>query len=97
MSEKMGAANYNALVRKMMQLTLRVHEEHAIPCTGTFISYRGSMLNWAIPGRDCTLAQREDYHETSGTNSGDLWEVAQKNADSPARSVDICFSLCTRV
>lgn len=63
MSEKMGAANYNALVRKMMQLTLEVHEKHDIPCTGTFISYRGSMLNWAIPGRDCTLEQREDYHK----------------------------------
>jgi phosphomannomutase len=46
-----------------MNLQVNMVEGMEIPLSGNFISYRGSMLNWCMIGRDATYQERDLFTE----------------------------------
>ena len=64
MKKFMGQASYNSLITKLLESQLSVRYclgAQNIPLTGTFIQYRGSMINWCPIGRDATNSDREEW------------------------------------
>lgn len=56
---------YQSLVRKTIELQSRVvqTELSSTTLTGTFLQYRGSMLNWCFVGRDADVDIRNEFVE----------------------------------
>lgn len=63
MKDEMSDSEYSQLVSHLMKLTIEVLEQTNIDPTGTFIQYRGSMVNWCPIGRDSSFAQRQTFEE----------------------------------
>lgn len=89
MQKELGDESYNDLIRIISQLQLwaiehSLYEKKGMPLTGTFIQYRGSMLNWSPGGRDGNDSHREKFIEFD--NSG---EFRQKLLKTLYTSLDI--------
>lgn len=63
MKEQLGDENYRRLVWILANLQTNMMEGIDIPISGNFISYRGSLLNWCMIGRDATNEEREKFVE----------------------------------
>lgn len=64
MRELLGVERYNQIVYKLLEsqrrLTFMLGGKQ-VPMTGTFIQYRGSMINWCPIGRDAADKEREEF------------------------------------
>tara|TARA_R110000822_G_scaffold103252_2_gene229849 strand:- start:794 stop:1591 length:798 start_codon:yes stop_codon:yes gene_type:complete len=60
MSEYLGAHRYRLLIKEIINQQQKI-SNHAIPLSGHFINYRGSMINWCPVGRDATSNQRSEF------------------------------------
>jgi len=63
MKSFMGEKEYSHLVRHVLELQLQFVNENLkfYALTGQFISYRKSMLNWAMVGRDAESSERTRF------------------------------------
>lgn len=61
MIEKIGQESYNNLVKECNSRQSEILNEFCLPFTGTFIQYRGSLLNWCPIGRDAGDREREAF------------------------------------
>jgi phosphomannomutase len=71
MREAMGTdaseiSQYQKLIRKIMTLQNDAAQTvlKSTPLIGTFMQYRGSMLNWCFIGRDADFHAREEFEKT---------------------------------
>jgi len=67
MIEELGQDAYNTILSSCLKYQACISTVHPLPYTGTFLHYRGSMLNWCPIGRSANLEQRsvwikEDKH-----------------------------------
>lgn len=58
MKDFLGQSNYNNLLLELDQYQRYMMMSHDLPYTGTFISYRKSLLNWCPVGRDANDEER---------------------------------------
>ena len=61
MKEKLGNYEYNDIIRVLLDSQIAIKYSlgtGTMPLSGTFIQYRGSMLNWCPIGRDASEADR---------------------------------------
>lgn len=63
MKDVISEKAYSDLISKILMLTHEALNETTIDPTGTFIQYRGSMINWCPIGRDSTFEQREAFEK----------------------------------
>jgi phosphomannomutase len=61
MKDEIGAENYRRLVWILSNLQVNILEGIEMPVSGNFISYRGSLLNWCMIGRDATYEERDTF------------------------------------
>jgi phosphomannomutase len=60
MVEKLGAHEYRLLIKQLIEQQAKI-SNHAIPLSGHFIDYRGSMVNWCPIGREASTEQRREF------------------------------------
>jgi phosphomannomutase len=58
MIEELGQGTYNTILSSCLEYQACISTIHHLPYTGTFLHYRGSMLNWCPIGRSANLDQR---------------------------------------
>ena len=58
MIEELGQDDYNAILSSCLEYQERIIAMHNLPYTGTFLHYRGSMLNWCPIGRIANTDER---------------------------------------
>jgi len=78
MKETLGATTYRRLVYDLLSLQRNFMNKHPLEVTGTFISYRESLLNWCPIGRDAGPTERatfEEFDSKSGWRNQTLKEV----------------------
>ena len=63
MIKKIGKENYRYLIQSLFSMQLLISVRHALPYTGTFFQYRGSMLNWCPIGRTADEEERKAWIE----------------------------------
>jgi|TARA_R110001583_G_scaffold16234_1_gene66062 phosphomannomutase len=61
MISEVGKDNYYELIKIISKLQLDLLESSVIPVSGTFISFRGSMVNWCPIGRSATDSDRLEF------------------------------------
>ena len=64
MIELLGKQKYNRIIYKLLESQRKLHfmlGGKEIPLTGTFIQYRGSMINWCPVGRNAGDKEREEF------------------------------------
>jgi len=62
MIEEIGEEHYRSLIQFCCNAQSTIIVEHPeIPFSGTFVQYRGSLLNWCPVGRAADLGQREAF------------------------------------
>lgn len=60
MKEEMGELGFKKLIRSILEAQSRLaNVELDLPISGTFIQYRGSMVNWCMSGRNHSDLDRE--------------------------------------
>lgn len=60
MVQELGRSQFNELLRVCSQWQSEImHKFFVLPYTGTFLQFRGSLLNWCPIGRSATADQRE--------------------------------------
>tara|TARA_R110001583_G_scaffold14285_3_gene60105 strand:- start:7522 stop:8307 length:786 start_codon:yes stop_codon:yes gene_type:complete len=59
MIEELGQDAYNSILSSCLEYQACIATIHHLPYTGTFLHYRGSMLNWCPIGRSAGIDQRE--------------------------------------
>ena len=68
MIKKLSAKNYNIILAKCLEYQCQVMENYHLPYTGTFLQYRGSLLNWCPVGRSAGLESRAAWVEEDEKN-----------------------------
>jgi phosphomannomutase len=61
MIEELGQDAYNSILSSCLHHQSSIATIHNLPYTGTFLHYRGSMLNWCPIGRSANLDQRSSW------------------------------------
>ena len=61
MMQKIGRGAYNEIINDCISYQFEIMSKYDIPFTGTFIQYRGSLLNWCPVGRDSGDSEREAF------------------------------------
>lgn len=61
MLEKISRKSYEQIIYECTSYQLEIMSTYDIPFTGTFIQYRGSLLNWCPVGRDAKDVEREEF------------------------------------
>ena len=62
MREKIGVTAYRHIISKVLDLQSSIVTLYpALPFTGTFVQYRGSLLNWCPIGREANFEERDDW------------------------------------
>ena len=64
MKKTLGVKKFQSLIRDIVDKhsnLFLLEGGEKIPMSGTFIKYRGSMLNWCPIGRDASLSDREEW------------------------------------
>tara|TARA_B100000683_G_scaffold277739_1_gene338497 strand:- start:3577 stop:4455 length:879 start_codon:yes stop_codon:yes gene_type:complete len=62
MREKIGKTAYRHIISKILNLQSSIVTLYpALPFTGTFVQYRGSLLNWCPIGREANFSERDDW------------------------------------
>jgi phosphomannomutase len=62
MKEELGLLTYKKLVRSILELQSKVANTNPeLPLSGTFLQYRGSLLNWCMMGRDFSDGERNQF------------------------------------
>jgi phosphomannomutase len=61
MIAEIGQKNYNYMVQTLLSYQLMLSVKHDLPYTGTFLHYRGSMLNWCPVGRQAGDVERKAW------------------------------------
>ena len=61
MIDEIGQENYNYMVQVLLSYQLMLSVKHDLPYTGTFLHYRGSMLNWCPIGRQAGDTERKAW------------------------------------
>jgi len=64
MKKEIGESNFRKLMFCLLNLQSSLYKNaysEEIPLNGTFIQYRGSMINWCIPGRGSKDKGREEF------------------------------------
>ena len=73
MKDEIGVDKYNELIKIL--LVRQVRFSHALPCfSGTFIDYRGSMINWCPIGRSSEPSERRAFVDVDTSYSPSLRE-----------------------
>ena len=67
-------ADLNHIINVLLQTAYKTHTKIK---TGTFVEWRDSQINFSVVGRNCTLAQREDYVEWDN-KSGERRKIIDK-------------------
>jgi phosphomannomutase len=85
----LGQDNYNAILSKCLEYQTSISTIYRLPYTGTFLHYRGSMLNWCPIGRVANADQRstwieEDRHHKIREHFHSRLVSDMKNADIQA-------------
>ena len=94
MIQKVGEEKYKSLISKIISLTHECQANNNIPCTGTFMSYRGSMLNWAPSGRDCNFDKRQafmDFDKDAGLRVDLVERLASFVEDELHANIDMAI------
>jgi phosphomannomutase len=63
MRDTIGKSRYNELLLELDQYQRYTMMSHDLPYTGTFVSYRRSLVNWSPIGRDASDAERLAFEE----------------------------------
>ena len=61
MIEELGQDSYNNILSTCLEYQVCIGTIHNLPYTGTFLHYRGSMLNWCPIGRSANSEQRSEW------------------------------------
>ncbi len=62
MKEELGLLSYKKLIRSILEIQSRIANTNLeLPLSGTFLQYRGSLLNWCMIGRDFTDDERNKF------------------------------------
>ena len=69
MVSEIGAENYKKLVSVICLMNSKVLSNEGLKPTGTFVQYRGSMVNWCPVGRDSNDEERKEFVEYDTQNS----------------------------
>lgn len=79
MKERIGHDAYKSLILGLVKKQHHFMMTEDIPFTGTFISYRGSMLNWCPIGRDAGEAERRSFESFDSATSWRLSTLSSLN------------------
>ena len=63
MIEELGQNAYNTILSSCLEYQSHISTIHNLPYTGTFLHYRGSMLNWCPIGRSAGSKERDAWVE----------------------------------
>jgi phosphomannomutase len=66
MRATIGIRRYNEVVYQLLEYQRKLRHMlggKEVPLTGTFIQYRGSMINWCMIGRNASVVEREKFKE----------------------------------
>ena len=73
MIEKIGKTNYRNVLKKLFEMQAGLTMLYPdVPYTGTFVQYRGSLLNWCPIGRSADGAQRKEW-----CNWDENWKIRE--------------------
>jgi len=62
MKEELGSLTYKKLVRSILELQSKTASTNLeLPLSGTFLQYRGSLLNWCVMGRNFSDDERNMF------------------------------------
>lgn len=61
MIEELGRDAYNSILLSCLEYQTCISTIYNLPYTGTFLHYRGSMLNWCPIGRSANIEQRSAW------------------------------------
>jgi len=62
MKSEVSVNTYNTLLKKILELQLEtIQKNDKLPLSGTFLQYRGSLLNWCMIGRDFSDCDRSKF------------------------------------
>ena len=62
MKEELGALSYKKLIRSILEIQSKIASTNLeLPLSGTFLQYRGSLLNWCMIGRNFTDDERNKF------------------------------------
>lgn len=61
MIKVIGADNYRYILQDILSYQILISANYDLPYTGTFLHYRGSMLNWCPIGRQAGDKEREQW------------------------------------
>lgn len=63
MQTYLGKANYNILVKMLLSFQIEIMNSFPLSYKGTFITYRGSLINWSPIGRDASHDERMEFEK----------------------------------
>jgi len=63
MIEEIGRESYNIVINECAKEQYEMMHNQSLPFTGTFLQYRGSLLNWCPIGRDAGDDERQAWIE----------------------------------
>ena len=70
MKNEIGTYKYNKLVKKILELQLEaIQKNYKLPLSGTFLQYRGSLLNWCMIGRNFDDGDRDKFIKIDKTQN----------------------------
>lgn len=64
----LGKTNYNFLAKMLLNFQLDIMNQYDLPYKGTFLTYRGSLVNWSPIGRDASHEDRSQFEALDQKN-----------------------------
>jgi len=92
MRDTIGKSKYNELLLELDQYQRYTMMSHDLPFTGTFISYRRSLVNWSPVGRDASDEERktfEDFDRQSGYREEMLERLSRRFASAYRGAIQV--------
>tara|TARA_X000000950_G_C13845326_1_gene632058 strand:+ start:153 stop:938 length:786 start_codon:yes stop_codon:yes gene_type:complete len=94
MRKKIGGQNWQRLVKLLTNLQSAMSDVYNVPLTGSFINYRGSMINWCPIGRQCTDEDRINWvKQDKNQNIREKWITITRDGLDNAGLQDVIIKL----
>jgi phosphomannomutase len=94
MKECLGGSAYKKLINYILKRQLNFVEKSGISekCSGRFVSYRGSMINWSPLGRDGVSGDRDFFEEYDAKNNYRKKEIKRMKKFVSDRGIPVKIS-----
>ena len=92
MTNEIGKSLYNKILKTCCALQLKIMNDYPdLPYTGTFMQYRGSLLNWCPIGRESGMYERKEWEDLDSKERirDHYQKLLQKNIDDKSGNVTV--------